>query len=448
MINSRAYAAVDVEICPLVPDNIKITSNGMLPVNNIVFEGVSYPHFIGVYYGKQLLHYPSAEIICHGVSGLNNTIQYCAGYGLGLGSYLLNADIAFIQREGLFGADAFGSGSGPAGTSAACFKTRGYSRHLYHIFTNTLSSNEVITYDDCDDPIINICFDPVPAVIAVIVNIDNINVLSAVSDEFLVYPFVDPHEFRVKNETTSLLDLFRDNDFTNILEREVVAGEIAFSDYMSAIFGTETDSPGIKIYKAIANFCDDTSDPDLATIDSFSQMIKMNDDNIKQFGLQYPDKTKRLMDSFSIGYDRLFGTIDCWNRNFFYRLPDDLCGLSGLNNLGEQITSNSIVSAGTEIVINPIDTDYYFTIHITSVSGMSSFPLSATTAGCLYAPLDDNYCFFRHNSEIEGSRICNYINFDMSCLKSSTTKNEFYDNSGTVETSLTFNLTDGLCLKV
>lgn len=247
--------------------------------------------------------------------------------------------------------------------------------------------------------------------------------LSASSNYFNVYT-KNYFDFYKVNEDFNAKETIKDLRFQETL----IDKTILFDDFIGGILGdsnSDHDTIGLKSYEKIANFISNTQDIEtceLEFLDSLGSMVGYEDK--EESKLQFPNKVKRLVDTFSIDKHKLIGTSNKFKENFNIK-GDTQKTIYGIN-LGNQIdVLNYIVTAGEDIVaLEKFSNNYTRLNSYQPVSSYGShiYPLSSYSPDWgwpLVLPnitnpsdLDKYYIFFEFNDQIDGNTVGAVIDFD------------------------------------
>ena len=173
-----------------------------------------------------------------------------------------------------------------------------------------------------------------------------------------------------------------------------------FDYFFSYIAGDESSNSnefGKRVYEKIANFTSNISDLDTSNINELYSIYKNIGYQSKNYELNFPSNLQRLLDLLSIKYDKLIGMDTGYNYN--YKNNDLINNTQAQTNLGQELTQDSIIYSGQNIVINQHFQNIFYTITPTPVSinnqtlsayadnnpgaidsifgGLSAYPLSA-----------------------------------------------------------------------
>lgn len=147
-----------------------------------------------------------------------------------------------------------------------------------------------------------------------------------------------------------------------------------FDDFFAYVGGTQESSPneiGKKYYEKIANFVSNNADVDGANINELYGLFNEINYQGKNYNIQFPADLQRLMDLLSINYSKLIGSNSGYNSN--YRKYESLDAQYSQVNLGPALTESSIISAGTNIVINQYFGNIFTTVTPSVIPCNTSF---------------------------------------------------------------------------
>jgi len=164
---------------------------------------------------------------------------------------------------------------------------------------------------------------------------------------FSLYP-KDYYSVYKVNEDFDFEQMIKDLRFQEIL----LDKEVLFTDFIGSIFGSVSSnnaSLGKKIYESIINFVQNTSDIDVCNITALDGLSKLVDNENIIYNSNHPEEIKRLINLFSIQYNKFRGYSNQFNQNFDSRNRTFKTKYG--TNLGDEITFMTyVVSAGTDIV--------------------------------------------------------------------------------------------------
>lgn len=126
------------------------------------------------------------------------------------------------------------------------------------------------------------------------------------SDEFSLQPQTSTYEIAKINEDVDFAGVLRQYMQQPILRDN----SIIYNDLMDAIFGTQhstVDSIGKRIYERISNYVTNHTDIDTCTVRALYGMAEMVGYKMLDLGYTMPVEIQRLIDLFSINYNRLRG---------------------------------------------------------------------------------------------------------------------------------------------
>lgn len=420
LINSRAYAAIQHTVSAIIPNTIKITSDGINPLPSLQWTDYKIPYVTTV---------ANTDIEC------SNMLHYANG--------ILTDVKYYTECNGLID------------TSYQTFlhRIRPYAIQNFLLPSSALPADQVVIppvacgENPYDVEIIKTRKFPYQLTISA-TGIFNINGttyrLSGISNPFNVYKFDNFHQFYRKGEDNNIYNLIKKNSYIDIEQYPT------FNSYLSAVAG-EGDSLG-KIYDRIQNFTPDHTDIDVCTIDSLYSLSKQYDVDIDNFELQFPEELKRMMNFFSVPLQKLIGTRCSCNTNFAAcqnacnKNICSLCGFDKKSNLGKQLTLTDNVSAGQTILYRERGSDVFNFLPI-KAQNTNIYKLSTLSASQITSKGIDNFCFFewdqtRQNNPVEG--IINYNDYRNNLSPSLSSYSDWYADGGVIEESLNYLLTKNL----
>lgn len=136
-----------------------------------------------------------------------------------------------------------------------------------------------------------------------------------------------------------------------------------FDDFFAYVGGSQESSPneiGKKYYEKIANFVPNNADVDGANINELYGLFGEINYKDKNYNIPYPADLQRIMDLLSINYSKLVGSNSGYNSN--YRKYPNLDVQYSKVNLGQKLNGDSIIDAGSNIVLNQYFGNLFTTI--------------------------------------------------------------------------------------
>lgn len=425
-INSRIYSGLSYTVVPDVPQRLLITSDGVNPINGIQWAGKSIPYVISVQ-GSQgcntIMHYASGNIT--GVQGN----QLCNGVNKTQYDFPLTS----IQ---LFDND--------------CFSIGGYLRTSFtlpasalpeNVYTNDQDEFNCVTKAPDEIEYTLVRYAPYTTLSATaVIRVNGVNYsLSGVSDPFYIYRFENFHSFLRKGENVTVYDVLNKYSHFDLTTLPL------FNSYLNAVAGSG-DSLG-KTYDKIVNIAKDTADLDICNIDFLYDIASKMDVDLDDYGLEYPEELKRLMNFFSIPLQKLIGTRCVCNTQFNCQACCgknicSICGFDKKSNLGDQLTMTSYVTAGQTVLIKEAGSDIYEFLPITRTSQVRHI-----TASPVFQNGVQNYCYFKwnnfhQNNPVEG--VVDYLNPNTTLSKELSSSTDWYKDNGVIEEMINFTLTKNI----
>ena len=162
-----------------------------------------------------------------------------------------------------------------------------------------------------------------------------------------LYP-KDYYSLNKVNEDFDFEQTIKDLRFQEIL----LDKDIFFTDFIGSIFGSVSSNNtalGKKLYESIINFVQNTSDIDVCNITALDGMSKLVSNENLIYSSNHPEEIKRLINLFSIQYNKFRGYKNEFSQNFDpkQRSEKEKYG----TNLGDQISfATYVISAGTDLV--------------------------------------------------------------------------------------------------
>lgn len=425
-INSRIYSALSYAVSADVPSRLLITSDGLNPINGIQWAGRSIPYVISV----------------QGANSCNTIMHYASGYITGIeGDQLCNGvnktNYSFpISSISLLDSD--------------CLSVGGYLRTEFtlpvsaipeNIYTNDKDEFSCITKAPDEIEFTLVRYAPYTTLSAnAIILVNGVEYsLSGVSEPFYIYRFENFHNFLRKGEHITVYDVLKKYSHFDLDTYPL------FNSYLNAIAGSG-DSLG-KIYDKIVNISKDTADVDICNIDYLYDIANKMDVDLDDYGLEYPEELKRLMNFFSIPLQKLIGTRCVCNTQFNCQACCgknicSICGFDKKNNLGDQISLNNYVTAGQTILIKEAGSDIFEFLPITRTSLVRDI-----TASPVYENGIQNYCYYKWNNFHQGNPVegvVDYLNPNTTLSKELSSSQDWYKDNGVIEEMINYTLTKNL----
>lgn len=423
LINSRSYVGLNYNVISDTPQRLLITADGINPINGIQWAGTDIPYVISV----------------QGLSGCNTIMHYASGYITGMRSNQLCNGVDMTNYNFYLSSIAL--------KDADCLNTGGYLRTNFLLPTSALPSN-IYSNDQYETECVSKTPDEIEFTLirqapytqlsaTAIINVSGIEYsLSGVSEPFYIYKLENFHQFFRRGEHTNPYEFIKKYSHFDLSTVPV------FDSYLNAIAGSG-DSLG-KVYDKIFNLAKDTADLDVCNIDFLYDISSKMDVDLDDYGLEFPEELKRLMNFFSIPLQKLIGTRCVCNTQFNCqaccgRNVCSICGFDKKNNLGTQLTMNNYVTAGQTILIKEAGSDIFDFLPIVTSSLVRDI-----TASPVYQNGVQNYCYFEwndfhQNNPVEG--VVDYHNPNTTLSKELSASNDWYKDNGIIEEMINYTLT-------
>lgn len=173
-------------------------------------------------------------------------------------------------------------------------------------------------------------------------------------------------DFYKINENFDLGSQLRSLALTPTLDKS----EFLFDVLLPTIYGkfpyTHNDL-GIYSYERIANFVSNNNDVDVCEIKNLYSLAQSINENSDDYVLNYPAELKRVMNVLSINMNRLYGSLNK-NQNNFTDSSKKL-------NLGKKLNKNSMIYAGTPVVLKTKSLNKYEIISTGLINNKTSYSL-------------------------------------------------------------------------
>jgi len=167
------------------------------------------------------------------------------------------------------------------------------------------------------------------------------------SSSFSLYP-KDYYSLYKVNEDFDFEGMIKDLRFQEVL----LDDNIFFTDYIGSIFGgvsSNNAALGKTLYESIINFVQNTSDIDVCNITALEGLSKLVDNETLIYHSNHPPEIKRLINLFSVQYNKFRGYQNQFSQNFDprNRTTRETYG----SNLGDEVSFlTHIMSGGEDIV--------------------------------------------------------------------------------------------------
>lgn len=362
--NTQIFADQEISVIDLVPDEVCITHNGVIPIqrnqwSNQPITITAAPCFSGRFIPNLDTNIISYRIISD------------------------NSDIIHSFEE-----------FNPLNTD--CLQPN----YVYGILTLTLPpSEDTITVDECGNELV------IPTHNTAQVGLE-IRMSTGISEpadivgvvEFTLHSFDDPSGIKLKSEKFDMfrefqnLDPFDETSGRSLFKNQSDGNEVDMGTIFRDILGTNEDvfSPGVRMFSQIDDFQENHTNIDTANIPQLYSKTEMLGTTIEDFGLNLPSTLSRFMDIASISHENLFGHLDLWDNDFTLNQED--------SNLGDAVGCDDIVNVGEKLIYQRVSGGSWMIYYAEDVGGNEQFPLK-DVAGCFDQPVCENYCFFRHKNQ-------------------------------------------------
>ena len=167
------------------------------------------------------------------------------------------------------------------------------------------------------------------------------------SSSFSLYP-KDYYSLYKVNEDFDFEGMIKDLRFQEVL----LDDNVFFTDYIGSIFGgvsSNNTGLGKTLYESIINFVQNTSDIDVCNITALEGLSKLVDNETLIYHSNHPPEIKRLINLFSVQYNKFRGYQNQFSQNFDprNRTTRETYG----SNLGDEVSFlTHIMSGGKDIV--------------------------------------------------------------------------------------------------
>jgi len=424
LLNSRAYAALTHTVSAIIPNNINITTDGINDLNSLQWADHTIPY---------TLTFNNTNIPC------SPMLHYAKGYLTNINYYTNCGGVTSSQYQ----------------TSSVPINP--YAINTFLLPSSAFPADQIIANPVAcgENPYLNteiVKSRKYPYQLTInaygVANVNGMNyILSGSSAPFNIYKFEDFNAFYRKGEDKNVYDLIKQYSQIDLDDYTMLG------TYLSAV-GGEGDSLG-KVYDRIQNFSNDHNDIDVCTIDSLYDMSQKFDVSIDNFGLQFPEELRRVMNFFSVPLPKLIGTRCKCNTNFVdcaNSCKVNVCGACGFDkrsNLGKIINLNDNITAGDTILYREHGSSVYNFLPV-KVQDSNVYPLRSLTAQPIIDKGLENFCFFEwnqtaQNNPVEG--IINYKDQRNSLNPALSSYEDWYGDGGVIEESLNYILTKNLLSK-
>lgn len=419
-VNSRIYAALEVNIIPMPPVELRITEDGINPIYNIQYAGVPIPYTISIHdvFGN-MMHYMSADIIVHSVEG------DCTVFNVSAETFSAHVDSALDN----------------------CSKNGGYFLDFIELDPDALGpmSYETIK-DECGNDIKTVASREESRNTKIKASaMVGSSFLTGESNGFTVYPFEEFYKIRRKGESENLSNFLKYYSSTDRMR-----GFKTLWDYCDAIFGDDIESLGTQTMFALEKFVDQNSNIDTCRVESILDSASKLGLDIDYYDLSFSNNVKRIIELASIPLERVTGSPCLCNMNFTRCAEDDyvlkcnFCGNETSNIIREQLELDDVIKAGESILYREPGSNVFDVYHVVEQDGNDSYPLKELSSINPY-----EYCFFRWDFTQKGNILESEIDYnsDKTIFNPELSGEDvWYGDGGILEELLLFNLTKDLGL--
>ena len=280
--------------------------------------------------------------------------------------------------------------------------------------------------------------------------------VSGLSNEFAIYPDSGMYQVTKQNEDFDMKGYYN----TLKLPEYLVDKSVLFNDFIGSIFGSVSSMPyelGKTIYERIANFGDNITNVDRATVESLISLSKQTGSELSNVIYDYPPQLRRIVDLLSIKHSNLFGTLNKFAGNFSTQ-----AGLRP-HNLGAQInTITGTFSLSDTLVAYEKFSNQYRPVKMPALSTYpGSYTLSLSNFNQnwglpLVLPFDLSgsavgayYDFYRYVNTPLDNTVDSVINWNDALVTLSRTNSSYSDwvaSDGIMDNIINYELTKGLRL--
>ena len=164
---------------------------------------------------------------------------------------------------------------------------------------------------------------------------------------FSLYP-KDYYSLYKVNEDFDFEGMIKDLRFQEVL----LDDNIFFTDYIGSIFGgvsSNNAALGKTLYESIINFVQNTSDIDVCNITALEGLSKLVDNETLIYHSNHPPEIKRLINLFSVQYNKFRGYQNQFSQNFDprNRTTRETYG----SNLGDEVSFLTYIMSGGEDIV-------------------------------------------------------------------------------------------------
>jgi len=291
-----------------------------------------------------------------------------------------------------------------------------------------------------------------------------VRILSAVSNEFNIYPLSGSYNVYKINEDFNALDFYKSLVFSENLEDK----NVLFNKFIGSIVGGVSAQPyelGKTVYEKIANYVSNNSDIDFSNLDQLLSFCQELSIQFEQYNYPFPPQLMRLVNLLSIKHKKLWGEKNKFALNF--NKEGTIVNPNFGINLGTQLsTLTSTISSGIPLVAYENFSGIYSLINKTELLSSNQYlpygyevPLSSYSYDWgwgLVVPksltgsdIGEYYSFYRYvpifnnaiyDNIIDWNNPYNTLNFYNSSFES------WSENNGVMQNLISYELTKGLRL--
>lgn len=397
--NSNVTDSMNITLTFFNPTYLKITQDGLLPLNSFYWTNQENPFTITV-------HNSFCENIMHNISCVGIDVKFLTDcYGIDRQKYIISPEnnLTLLCQTSNINMSSFF-----IPTSALNVKLKNDNFLSVECGKNPFENSYIYTQDNYPR---NVTI----SVSGLYTNGDTLFSLTGESTPFDIYPFQNNKEFFRFGEEQTLYDIVERYNHINLDNFP------NFQKYLQAIMDDRFSFGGIP--DNIKNFYKDYGDIDFSIISNIYDVAQMFDVEFQEFGINYPSEVLKYMHFLSIPLSKLIGYIDLDKYE-----------------VGELLINSSKI-AENEIIIYKNKGDDYWT-KITSNSETDLLTLRNEND-----LLNDNFCFYRINNTNDNTPIDSYINYQNKNNRLNpqlTTQEDWYSEKGIANEIFNCILTDKL----
>ena len=235
--------------------------------------------------------------------------------------------------------------------------------------------------------------------------------LSGTSNYFDLVPNEDFFMIKKQNENRTLVDRMK-----RLVVDENLKNSADYWVLTEGMYGSDITSLNYALPEKVANFAENQKFVDTMNYRIIKKTKSLFGESFQSFEIEnIPDNIDRLVNIGSIETSKLFGHKCKCNMNF---QSDGNCGttecgrckqVKTVNNLGDSLNSESVLSAGVPILYKSNSDKNYTVLYPTVQDGLSSYSLGSLTAQNVFQRTD--VCYYEWDQTPQENIVGNLLTF-------------------------------------